>query len=385
MLEEAKQRMIKSITDHFNQEIENQDRYLSGTAEVEILEDEFKLIQEFHTTNSNLIEDHILIYDQVLSFQAFAEETSGLVMGETRKNGIKGGKFKFHLYSLVVQSPINEDEYVAFVYKTEADTYHGKFYTPFLLSKEAVFNVYVYLFSSIKEYVSEVVLINPKYFAYIENPWNYMSFIDVQTKITKPLNIETYPTLEDSLYNQGRGYDVKTIIRYFFGKKKNMLSEKALESLKDLDMNRANRLYNEMVNSGMFEEYNTVNDNIMYVFPDGRMLGSRPYYEERTGDKMRGTFHIHLYKASSDKSIRPLGREHPALDTELGKYYNLVVVSPMDDMNLGTSAGYILLNENVELTDAQQLRVEELFEYGYEFPPSTKEWVKSAWGRAWIS
>lgn len=239
-------------------------------------------------------------------------------------------------------------------------------------TQERAYLEFSYVFSDMIHELSQgfddVVMLNPKITAFK----SIFSYFGIAEKVIEDAGL-TVKFIPDK-YIRRASLDM---IQDYINRIKN--EKLALESLKDLDINRANRLYNELVESGIFEEYNEVNENIMYVFPDGRMLGSRPYEEEHTGDKMRSAFHIHLYRHSSDKTLRPGGKEHPALDPELGKYYNLVVVSPMDDMNFYGTAGFILLNENVELTEAQQSRVEELYRFGYKFPESAKTWVSNAW------
>jgi len=156
----------------------------------------------------------------------------------------------------------------------------------------------------------------------------------------------------------------------------NMIKYKSiLESLKDLDQPKVDELYNNMVASGIYKRAKTVDDGIMYIFPDGRMLSAKMYKSD--DEMLRDVYHQHIYQDIKDARIRDSDK-HPSLNNSLGTYYNLVIVAPMDAMNSLDSGGFILLNCNVDLTPEQKVIVDKLVAYGYKIAESPEEWAEDA-------
>jgi hypothetical protein len=165
------------------------------------------------------------------------------------------------------------------------------------------------------------------------------------------------------------------------------------ETLKDLNMDKVNQLYDKLI-ATYFVPKETVDWNIMYLFPDGRMLGSKvePAKTKR-GRGTRTSYHTAIYQTDyydvedaplekfiertfekknrleADPSLDNFEKDdrHPASNPILAKYYNLIIVVPLDE------DGGIIIPDGVEPTEEQTNRIEELLAFGYKML-SKKNW-----------
>lgn len=124
-----------------------------------------------------------------------------------------------------------------------------------------------------------------------------------------------------------------------------------LETLKDLDTHETDRLYQSMIDKADFEEATIDDDFPMFIFPDGRILGSFGYGDEDEG-VARALYHNNIYDAES-KYFKGTSN-HPMLDIQIATYHNLIIVVPMDE------EGAIIIPDNVEPT-TQQLQLIKAF------------------------
>ena len=138
-----------------------------------------------------------------------------------------------------------------------------------------------------------------------------------------------------------------------------------LESLRNLDMDAAKKLYDNSGRAGFYPP-ESLTENIMYIFPDGRVLAGDTIYHEVEAsdgsmviDEDRQTYHHHLYAAvpSGNYTHHDL---HPMQDDLLNDIYNLVVVVPMDE------EGTIFIPEATVPTFAQMEMIERLKLEGYD-------------------
>ena len=145
-----------------------------------------------------------------------------------------------------------------------------------------------------------------------------------------------------------------------------------LETLKDLQMDKANKLFDDMIASGSFVERQEIDHTVMFLFPDGRLLGSRDFDKNKTvklSEKVsaylgvRPAYHSelthHLPEEMKKKAHKDKWGIHPLSNDRVGKYYNIIIVAQ------GHISNQVLVPYLVEPTEAQKKRLEEFKSLGF--------------------
>ena len=140
-----------------------------------------------------------------------------------------------------------------------------------------------------------------------------------------------------------------------------------IESLKDLRPDLVNNLFDSMIQSSEFDEGTIINENTMFIFPDGRLIeAAESPFEEEGGMLDRYAHHEDLYyQIAEDTLEQVLGQtkkafnRHPVRDLDLSKFYNLIFVAVFHQ------ARYIIVPENVEPTEQQLARLREAQAAGF--------------------
>lgn len=143
-----------------------------------------------------------------------------------------------------------------------------------------------------------------------------------------------------------------------------------LETLKDLDRSRASALFDELIHTPYFRETFSPDNTAMFIFPDGRILSSADTHdlgkskeELEVTELMRDVYHNDINDYLPKDILHPDDkfkyRNHPAWNTNLSKYYNLIIVA------VGHEVGTLMIPYGVEPTPEQQERIDEFIDAGF--------------------
>jgi hypothetical protein len=134
-----------------------------------------------------------------------------------------------------------------------------------------------------------------------------------------------------------------------------------LETLQDMDKSAIDELYDRMLNVGFLPKKLT-DMSIMFIFPDGRMLGQ----EETKGG--RQFFHKDILGLLREEYDDKTPDTHIIFNQRFAMHYNLVIVAPMGG---SVRMGVIYVPLRTELTNEQFDRIYDLYNntYGNVYTP----------------
>lgn len=159
-----------------------------------------------------------------------------------------------------------------------------------------------------------------------------------------------------------------------------------LETIKDLQMDKAKELFDSMIASGSFVERKEIDHTVMFIFPDGRLLGSQdfdPKMSTKLGNNVsaylgiRPAYHSEMTRYLPEEMKKKAHKDkwgiHPLSNDRIGKYYNIIIVAQ------GHISNQVLVPYLVEPTPQQLSRLQEFKSKGFNVEYAKQSYAGSSY------